>query len=111
MHEGIRGATWIQLHADGRVVEQHYLPNAAAEVERTELERVSPTRFDELLALAAAIPDEYLVSASGYPDPHSLITLECIGERSRREWSISPSEIERDGVWSRLAQAFAGLLE
>ena len=109
VHEGIRGATWIQLHADGRLVEQRYLPNTAGEVMTRELGCLPPERFDELLELVLGIPDEY--AAEGGVDPAHLITVACFCDRSRWEWSAPPVAVARDGPLGMLAHAFSGLAD
>jgi len=110
IHEGMRGATWIQLQESGRLTENRYTPDGPLEGETTELGMLSAERFDELLELLLGIPDRYLVDDNSL-DPHAQITLDCIAEDCGWNWAFPPWEIENDKALSNVAQVFRALRE
>ena len=110
-HEGIRGASWLQVHADGRLIEQHYVPNADGVVSTKLLGRLPSERFDDLVKQVASIPDDDLRRDPGAIDPVKLVTLECICAHTTWQWSISPADIAESEKLSSIAAAFFELVQ
>ena len=109
-HEGIRGAVWLQFHADGRLIEQRYIPNQNGSVTNTLLGHLSPERFNDLVKKVASIPADDLFRDATGVDPSYLVTLECICDQTAWQWKIVPSEIAQRDSLKQLANAFSSLV-
>jgi len=111
IHEGIRGATWIELHADGTVNERRYVPNPDATTESAKLGIVPPERFQNLIGQLAEIHFEQF-GAPPCPAPSTnCYSLECVWAESRWEFVIASHRVRHDSPLGQLAEVFHRLVQ
>ena len=108
IHEGMRGTTWIQLHSNGRLSENRYIPGGSLQGETTELGMLPSGQFDQLLELLLLIPDKYFADDSDL-DPHAQITLDCIADDFSWRWAFLPWQIDKEESLSQVAVAIRAL--
>ncbi len=112
-HEGIRGAHWIDVQADGTIQKRRYLPNANATVESQKAGVVPEESFQELLAYLCSIPFEEM-RAADQPDvsPSAYcITLECSWDQRSWRYVFYTTQQERQEIINPLAETFMRLAE
>jgi hypothetical protein len=108
-HEGIRGASWLEFGSDGIVCERRYLPGTTAEAKSQYLGTLPQDLFNEFVTRVEAALRENAMDRTPVRDPAHVLTLECIGEHSRREWTFSPEALDTGPALRRLGHAFATL--
>ena len=108
-HEGIRGASWLELDVSGGVHERRYLPGASAETKSQYLGALPQDCFNAFILAVEAALRENAMAQTPISDPAHVLTLECIGEHSRREWTFSPDALDAGPALRRLGHAFSAL--
>jgi len=109
-HEGIRGASWTDVCADGSVHERRYIPNPGAATTPGRSGVVPRERFPALLAQIVASLDD--LDASILPEaPTHCLSLEIVWEAARWERLLPLSGSGHDDEIKRLAETFRRLAE
>jgi len=110
-HEGIRGANWIDVQADGAIKQRHYIPNSSALVDCKQSGHVSRKRYRELLAQISSIPFEELTDGTCstgalLPD---CFTLECVWKDARWEFALPLTQHDNCDAIRQLSETFLHL--
>ena len=111
IHEGIRGARWIEVDDTGVVRERRYLPNKGGDSSVEVLGALPIKRFCQLVE---HIEEINFKNASppvfGAPNQNS-ISLECSWDDCRWEFSFPAFVLDRFEELARLRQEFLQLAQ
>ena len=111
VHEGIRGTQWFSLHADGRLNRQHYVPNPKGDLEREDVGRVLPQRFEDVLLQISQVDVDALCPPAPPSPNETSVSLECVWDETRWELAIASGRLDDMKGWAGLSETFRKLTE
>ncbi len=106
VHEGIRGAHWLELCTDGNMVRRTYVPNPDHELLEEYLGQLPVERFEELASMALPLLNECGSPQAPAPDPGVCISLEGTGSHSKLEIYVPSCDVSADATLSNIAALF-----
>ncbi len=111
IHEGIRGARWIILYADGRLDQQRYGPNPDGALAREDVSRVPRQRFEDVVLQISNIEFDVPDPSTPLGPNETSVSLECLWNETRWELAIASGRLEDIEGLARLSETFRTLAE
>jgi len=111
IHEGIRGARWITLYADGRLDQQRYDPNPEGALAREDVSRVPRQHFEDVVLQISNIEFDVPEPSTPLGPNQTSVSLECLWDETRCELAIASDRLEDIEGLVRLSETFRMLAE